>query len=134
MIEKKHRIDDALEAVRSAQEEGILPGGGKGLMNAVRGIEVETDNDDQATGAAIVIKAVEEPLRQMAKNCGLSPDIIVTTVRELENDYGINFMTGDTQNLVEAGIIDPAKVTRCALQNAVSVASTIITTSHAIVS
>jgi chaperonin GroEL len=70
----------------------------------------------------------------MAKNCGLSPDIIVKTVRDLENNYGINFMTGDTQDLVEAGIIDPAKVTRCALQNAVSVASTIITTSHAIVS
>ena len=134
MIEKKHRIDDALEAVRSAQEEGILPGGGKGLINAVKGIEVETDNNDQATGAAIVIKAVEEPLRQMAKNCGLSPDIVVATVRDLPDNHGIDFMTGHTADLVDNGIIDPAKVTRCALQNAVSVASTIITTSHAIVS
>ena len=91
---KKHRIDDALEAVRSAQEEGILPGGGKGLINAVKGIEVETDNNDQATGAAIVIKAVEEPLRQMAKNCGLSPDIVVATVRDLPDNHGIDFMTG----------------------------------------
>ena len=134
MIEKKHRIDDALEAVRSAQEEGILPGGGKALINAVYNIEVPVDNDDQGVGASIVIKAVEEPIRQMAVNCGLSPDLVINQVRGLANEHGINFMTGDTQNLVEIGIIDPAKVTRCALQNAVSVASTIITTSHAIVS
>jgi chaperonin GroEL len=134
MIEKRHRIDDALEAVRSAQEEGILPGGGKGLINAVKDIEIQTDNNDQATGAAIVVKAVEEPLRQMARNCDLSPDIVVATVRDLPEEHGVDFMTGLTADLVYNGIIDPAKVTRCALQNAVSVASTIITTSHAIVS
>ena len=97
-------------------------------------IEVPVDNDDQGVGASIVIKAVEEPLRQMAVNCGMSPDLAIEQVRGMANEYGINFMTGDTQNLVEVGVIDPAKVTRCALQNAVSVASTIITTSHAIVS
>ena len=104
------------------------------MINAVKDIEVPVDNDDQGVGVSIVIKAIEEPLRQMAVNCGMSPDIVVKQVRSLEDNHGINFMTGDVQNLVDIGVIDPAKVTRCALQNAVSVASTIITTSHAIVS
>jgi len=135
MIEKKHRIDDALEAVRSAQEEGIVPGGGVALMRAVSNIEIKVDNEDQLAGVNIVVQAVEEPLRQMAINAGMSPDIVVARIKQLkEENWGIDFMNGKLVNLVEAGIIDPVKVTRCALENAVSVASTIITTSHAIVS
>ena len=134
MIEKKHRIDDALEAVRSAQEEGIVPGGGVSLLKSVVGIEIQTENEEQALGAKIVIEAVEEPIRQMALNAGMSPDIVVKQVRETTTfKHGMNFLNGDIVNLLENGIIDPVKVTRCALQNAVSVASTIITTSHAIV-
>ncbi len=134
MIEKKHRIDDALEAVRSAQEEGIVAGGGTALINAVRNIELETDNEEQKAGVAIIVEAIEEPLRQMSINAGLSPDIIVSTVKGLEDpSFGINFMTGEVVDLIKTGIIDPVKVTRCALENAVSVASTIITTSHAVI-
>ena len=134
MIEKKHRIDDALEAVRSAQEEGIVPGGGISLLKSVSDIEIQTENDEQALGVKIVIEAVEEPIRQMAINAGLSADIVVQQVRGTTTfNHGMNFLTGDIVNLLEVGVIDPVKVTKCALQNAVSVASTIITTSHAIV-
>ena len=134
MIEKKHRIDDALEAVRSAQEEGIVAGGGIALLRTSTGIDVTTDNEEQAIGAKIILDAVEEPLRQMAINAGKSPDLIVDRVRRLTGNNGFNFMTDNVGDMLEQGIIDPAKVTRCALQNAVSVASTLITTSHAIVS
>ena len=135
MIEKKHRIDDALEAVRSGQEEGVVPGGGIALLKSVSDVEIQADNEEQALGAKIVIEAVEEPIRQMALNAGLSPDIVVKQVRETSTfNHGMNFLTGDIVDLVECGVIDPVKVTKCALQNAVSVASTIITTSHAIVS
>jgi len=134
MIEKKHRIDDALEAVRSAQEEGIVAGGGVALLRSSTGLHVETDNEEQAIGAKIILDAVEEPLRQMAKNAGKSPDLVVDRVRHLTGNKGFNFMTDDVTDMLESGIVDPAKVTRCALQNAVSVASTLITTSHAIVS
>jgi chaperonin GroEL len=134
MIEKKHRIDDALEAVRSAQEEGVVPGGGVALLKSVLDVEIQTDNEEQALGAKIIVEAVEEPLRQMAKNAGLSPDIVVQQIRETSTfNHGMNFLTGDIVNLLETGVIDPVKVTKCALQNAVSVSSTIITTSHAIV-
>jgi len=135
MIEKKHRIDDALEAVRSAQEEGIVPGGGIALLKAVKAIEIDVDNEAQSAGVSIIISACEEPIRQMAINSGLSPDIIIEHVKQQEvYSNGINFMTGQIVDLLEVGIIDPVKVTRCALENAVSVASTIITTSHAVVS
>ena len=134
MIEKKHRIDDALEAVRSAQEEGIIAGGGVALLRCSTGLPVTTDNEEQAIGAKIILDAVEEPLRQMAKNAGKSPDLIVDRVRHLSGNKGYNFMTDDVTDMLDSGIVDPAKVTRCALQNAVSVASTLITTSHAIVS
>jgi chaperonin GroEL len=135
MIEKKHRIDDALEAVRSAQEEGIVPGGGVALLRAASDVEIETDNEDQAAGVSIILEAVQEPIRQMAINAGMSPDIVVDRIKRLEDvAHGMNFMTGEIVNLLECGIVDPVKVTRCALENAVSVASTIITTSHAIVS
>ena len=134
MMEKKHRIDDALEAVRSAQEEGIVAGGGIALIRSSININIDTDNEEQAIGAKIILDAVEEPLRQMAKNAGKSPDLIVDRVSRLEGNNGYNFMTDSVVNMLDEGIVDPAKVTRCALQNAVSVASILITTSHAIVS
>ena len=133
MIEKKHRIEDALEAVRSAQEEGIVPGGGVPLIRAMATAEFEVDNEDQALGVEIVRRAVFSPLRQMAENAGESPDIIQTIIGNLEGSAGWNFRTGDTCDLLKTGIIDPVKVTRCALQNAVSAAGTLITTNHAII-
>ena len=134
MIEKKHRIDDALEAVRSAQEEGIVSGGGVALIRAAKDLMVPTTSEEQSIGAKIILEAVEEPLRQMAKNADKSPDLIVDKVRRATIDKGYNFLSDSLVNMLEEGIVDPAKVTRCALQNAVSVASTLITTSHAIVS
>ena len=103
-------------------------------MRASQDITVDTESEEQALGATIILRAVEEPLRQMAINAGKSPDIIVDRVRHSEVEKGYNFMTDELVNMLENGIIDPVKVTRCALQNAVSVASTLITTSHAIVS
>lgn len=134
MIEKKHRIDDALEAVRSAQEEGIVPGGGVALIRAVKNLMVETLNEEQSLGAKIIFEAIEEPLRQMAINAGESPDIIVSKVKNLDASWGYDFYSGQVKDMYLSGIIDPVKVTRCALQNAASVSSTLITTNHAIVS
>ena len=133
MIEKKHRIEDALEAVRSAQQEGMVPGGGTALINAVKDLDVDVENEDQQLGVNIILEAVKEPLKQMALNAGESPDIISSEVQKAEYGYGINFTTGELINLLDAGIIDPVKVTRCALQNAASVSSTLITANHAIV-
>ena len=133
MIEKKHRIEDALEAVRSAQEEGIVPGGGVPLIRAAQIAEFEVDNEDQALGVEIVRKAVCAPLRQMAENAGESPDIIQAIVSRLEGSEGWDFRAATTCDLLAEGIIDPAKVARCALQNAVSAAGTLITTNHAII-
>tara|TARA_R100001015_G_C4634274_1_gene200508 strand:- start:4844 stop:6415 length:1572 start_codon:yes stop_codon:yes gene_type:complete len=133
MIEKKHRIDDALEAVRSAQEEGIIPGGGVALVRAVTGLSVETSNEEQALGAQIVLRACEAPLRTMARNAGESEDIILQMVRDAQGDKGYDFLNRCVVSTYERGIIDPKKVTRCALQNAASAASTLLTTSHAIV-
>jgi len=133
MIEKKHRIEDALEAVRSAQLEGIVPGGGVAIIRASNSIEVEVENEQQQLGVEIIKKAVSAPLRQMATNCGESPDIIVNNLTEADIHHGYNFSTGEIVNLIEAGIIDPVKVTRCALQNATSAASTLLTTNHAII-
>ena len=133
MIEKKHRIEDALEAVRSAQEEGIVPGGGVPLIRAVERTQFEVDNEDQALGVEIIRKAVFAPLRQMAENAGESPDIIQTIVAGLEGSSGYDFRSRTTCDLLETGVIDPVKVTRCALQNAVSAAGTLITTNHAII-
>jgi len=134
MIEKRHRIDDALEAVRSAQEMGIIVGGGCALLEAVRSLDVEVDNPDQKLGMKIIVEAVEAPLRQMAINAGESPDLIVQMVKEAKGEnQGYNFMTEKIENLFEVGVIDPVKVTTSALENAVSVASTLITTNHAII-
>jgi len=109
-------------------------GGGVALLRATDSLILETDSEEQALGVKIITEAVEEPLRQMATNAGKSPDIIVDRVRHSDVSKGYNFMTDELVNMLESGIIDPVKVTRCALQNAVSVASTLITTSHAIVS
>jgi chaperonin GroEL len=133
MIEKKHRIDDALEAVRSAQEEGIVPGGGVALLRAVTGLSVTTDNEEQDLGAQIVLKACEAPLRTMARNAGESEDIIIERVRNGQGDEGYDFLNRCMVSTFETGIIDPKKVTRCALENAASAAGTLLTTSHAIV-
>ena len=133
MVEKKHRIEDALEAVRSAQQEGVVPGGGVTLLRASQGLEVETPNEDQALGVKIVLEAVKAPVKQMAQNAGMSPDVVVEKVLSEEGSFGMNFYTGEVVDLFEEGVIDPAKVTRTALQNAVSVASTLITTNFAIV-
>ena len=133
MIEKKHRIEDALEAVRSAQQEGIVPGGGVALLRATEGLEVATDNEEQALGVKIVLRAAEEPIRQMALNAGESPDIIVSMVKSEVFDAGYDFLNRKVIMMVETGIIDPVKVTRCAIQNAASAAGTLITTNYSIV-
>ena len=133
MIEKKHRIDDALEAVRSAQEEGIIPGGGVALVRAITGLSVTTDNEEQGLGAKIVLRACEAPLRTMARNAGESEDIILQKVRDAQGDEGYDFLNRCMVATYERGIIDPKKVTRCALENAASAAGTLLTTSHAIV-
>lgn len=133
MVEKKHRIEDALEAVRSAQMEGIVPGGGTALLLASSNLEIEVDNDSQALGVEIVKRAAEAPLRQMAVNAGKSPDIICQAVLQADINFGYNFVTDKIVNLINEGIIDPVKVTRTALQNASSVAGTLITTNSAIV-
>jgi len=133
MVEKKHRIEDALEAVNAAQLEGIVPGGGVALIRASKNIKVETNSEDQKLGVKIVCEAVKEPLRQMALNGGYSPDIFISLVSKASGNKGINFNTGKLIDLLEAGIVDPVKVTRCALQNAASVSSTLITTNHAII-
>jgi len=134
MIEKKHRIDDALEAVRSAQLEGVISGGGSALIHAIKDLNIPTDSSDQETGANIILEAVQEPLRQMSINAGLSPDLIVNKVLSANEGEGYDFNDNAVKQLTKSGIIDPAKVTRCALENAVSVASTLLTTGYAIVS
>src|SRR5438094_7879543 len=126
--EKKHRVEDALQATRAALEEGIVPGGGVALLNAVSAIKQKDLADDERTGASIVARALEEPLRQLAYNAGLEGSVVVNTVREAEKGFGLNVETGEVEDLVKAGIIDPTMVTRSALQNAASIAKNILTT------
>ncbi len=134
MVEKKHRIEDALEAIRSAQQEGIVPGGGCTLLKVSDKLKVKTDNEEQALGVEIIKKAMRAPLKQMALNSGASPDIIIDKVLKSKKfEQGWDFSTGKLVDLYKKGIIDPKKVTRNALQNAASVASTLITTNYAIV-
>lgn len=134
MIEKKHRIEDALEAVKSAQQEGIVTGGGVALLRAASVLDdIVVENEDQQYGVEIVQAATAAPLRQMAINCGLSPDLIEAQIREAPENCGYNFRDFLMVDMVEAGIMDPVKVTRTALQNAASAAGTLITTSHAII-
>jgi chaperonin GroEL len=133
MIEKKHRVEDALEAVKSAQQEGIVPGGGIALLRASKNIKVKTTNDDQKLGAQIVLEAVKAPLAQMSLNAGEPPDIVISKVESKKGSTGFDFTEGKLVDLVKKGIVDPVKVTRCALQNAASVSSTLITTNYAII-
>ncbi len=128
MKEKKHRVEDALQATRAALEEGIVPGGGVALVNAVKGLDSLKFDGDEATGVAIVRRSLEEPLRQLADNAGLEGSVVVGRVRELKAGMGLNVDSGEYVDLVKAGIIDPAMVTRSALQNAASIAKNIITT------
>ena len=134
MTEKKHRIEDALEAVKAAQLEGLLPGGGVTLLKAVRELDaMELDNSDQELGVQIIRDVVQEPIRQMAQNAGLSPDLILQKLENCEDGHGYDFHTGKIVDMFEKGIIDPAKVTRCALENATSAAGTLLTTNYAII-
>ena len=133
MIEKKHRIEDALEAVKSAQKEGIVPGGGIALLRASHDLEIETDNEEQDLGAKIILQACTAPIRQMARNSGESEDLIIDKVISDKGMMGYNFRDRKMVDMIKEGIIDPVKVTRSALKNSVSVAGTLITTNHAIV-
>jgi chaperonin GroEL len=128
MKEKKHRVEDALEATRAALEEGIVPGGGVALLNAVESVKLDAFEGDEKTGAAIIRRAVEEPLRQLAENAGLEGSIVVGRVRDAKKGHGLNVDSGEVEDLVASGIIDPTKVTRLALQNAASIAKNILTT------
>src|SRR5919106_1741754 len=128
MKEKKHRVEDALQATRAALEEGIGPGGGVALVNAVGAIKLDEFENDERTGAQIVVRALEEPLRQLANNGGLEGSVVVDKVRQLPAGHGLNVETGEYEDLVKAGIIDPTMVTRSALQNAASIAKNILTT------
>ena len=134
MIEKKHRIEDALEAVKSAQEAGLVPGGGVALVRALESIDgLDAANEDQRLGVEILRKALCAPIRQMALNGGLSADIILDLVMNEENSIGFDFKNNEMVDMIDAGIVDPCKVTVTALQSAVSAAGTLITTSHAII-
>ena len=129
MKEKKDRVDDALSATRAAVEEGIVPGGGVALIRAIDSLnDVTGENDDETTGIEIVKRAIEEPLRQIVANAGKEGAVIVQKVREGKGDYGYNARTDKFENFYEAGVIDPAKVTRVALENAASIAGMLLTT------
>ena len=131
MKEKKLRIEDALAATKAAVEEGIVAGGGTALIDAIPAVKAYVDSveGDEKTGASIVLKALEEPVRQIAANAGIEGSVIVEALKkEGKVGYGYNALTGEFQDMIEAGIVDPTKVTRSALQNASSVAATILTT------
>jgi chaperonin GroEL len=129
MKEKKDRVDDALHATRAAVEEGIVPGGGVAYIRAVESLEkLKGLNEDETTGIAIVKRALEEPLRQIVANSGLEGSIIVQKVKEGKADFGFNARTEVFENLLKAGVIDPTKVTRIALENAASIAGMLLTT------
>ncbi|HEX7290155.1 MAG TPA: chaperonin GroEL [Conexibacter sp.] len=128
MKEKKHRVEDALQATRAALEEGIVPGGGVALLQAADAISLEGLEDDEATGAKIILRSLEEPLRQISHNAGLEGSVVVNDVRKAKKGQGLNAATGEIVDLVAAGVIDPAMVTRSALQNAASIAKNILTT------
>ena len=128
MKEKKHRVEDAVQATRAALEEGIVPGGGVALLNGAESINLEKLEGDDRTGANIIVRALEEPIRQLAANAGLEGSVVVSQVRSAAAGHGLNVDTGEVEDLVKAGIIDPTMVTRSALQNAASIAKNILTT------
>jgi chaperonin GroEL len=135
MTERKHRIEDALEAVRSAQEEGIVAGGGTSLLRAAETIVImsEGSTSDIGIGAVVIKQACREPIRQMALNAGESFDLIIDKILDAEKDAGWDFRIGEMVNLIEKGIVDPVKVTKIALQNAASAAGTLMTTNFGII-
>jgi chaperonin GroEL len=129
MKEKKDRVDDALHATRAAVEEGIVPGGGVAYIRAIESLEkFKGVNEDEVTGVAIVKRALEEPIRQIVINSGIEGSIVVQKVKEGKADYGFNARTEVYENLLKAGVIDPTKVTRIALENAASIAGMLLTT------
>ena len=134
MKEKKDRVDDALRATRAALEEGIVPGGGVAYIRAQKALEgMKGDNPDETTGIEIIRRAIEEPLRQIVANAGKEGAVVVQKVREGEGDYGYNARADRFENLHAAGVVDPAKVTRVALENAASIAGMFLTTECVIV-
>jgi chaperonin GroEL len=131
MKEKKDRVDDAMHATRAAVEEGVVPGGGVALIRALQALQVRGlngDNPDQDIGIGIVLRAVEQPLREIVVNAGVDPSVVLNKVKESSGNFGYNAQTGEYGDMMEMGIIDPAKVVRVALQNAASVAGLMITT------
>ncbi len=129
MKEKKDRVDDALHATRAAVEEGIVPGGGVAFIRAIEALDkLKGSNEDETTGVAIVKRALEEPLRQIVANAGIEGSIVVQKVKEGKADYGFNARSEEYENLLKAGVIDPTKVTRIALENAASIAGMLLTT------
>src|ERR1700716_4143460 len=129
MKEKKHRVEDALQATRAALEQGVVPGGGVALLNAQAGLDADALEDpDEKTGARIIYRSLEEPVRQIAENSGEEGSVVVNKVRGLKAGEGLNAATGENRDLIKAGGIDPAMVTRSALQNAASIAKNILTT------
>jgi len=128
MKEKKARVEDALHATRAAVEEGIVAGGGVAYLRARTNCKVKTDNHDQEAGVKIVMRAIEEPMRWIAANAGDEPSVVINKVAEGKGNYGFNAQNGQYGDMVEMGVLDPTKVTRCALQNAASVAGLILTT------
>src|SRR5262245_57548986 len=135
MKERQHRAEDALRATRAAPEEGIVPGGGAALLNAAEHVKkpVEAIDGDEKTGAQIILRALEEPLRQLAYNAGLEGSVVVNQVRTAPKGQGLNVDSGEVEDLVKGGIIDPTMVTRSALQNAASIAKNILTTEAIVV-
>ncbi|MBP9211987.1 MAG: chaperonin GroEL [Bacteroidetes bacterium] len=134
MKEKKARVEDALHATRAAVEEGIVPGGGVALLRAIEALtDVKTANADQATGVQILRRSLEEPLRQIVANAGLDGSVVVDKVKAGKDDFGFNALTETYENLIKAGVIDPTKVSRVAVENAASVASLLLTTEATIV-
>ncbi len=129
MKEKKARVEDALHATRAAVEEGIVPGGGVALLRCLAAIDnVKPSNDDERIGVDIVKRAVESPVRALANNAGVEGSVIVEEVKKRKGNEGYNVATGEFEDLVKAGVVDPKKVTRTALQNAASIAGLLLTT------
>jgi chaperonin GroEL len=129
MKEKKDRVDDALSATRAAVEEGIIPGGGVSYIRAIDALDkLKGSNEDQETGIQIVRRAIEEPLRQIVENAGLDGSVVVQKIKEGKDDFGYNANLNKYENLLKAGVIDPTKVARIALENAASIAGMFLTT------
>ncbi|MDU6640970.1 MAG: TCP-1/cpn60 chaperonin family protein, partial [Alloscardovia omnicolens] len=127
--ERKHRIEDAVRNAKAAIEEGLVPGGGVALIQAAAAVESSVQLEgDEATGASIVFRAVEAPIKQIASNAGLSGDVVIDKVRSLPAGHGLNAASGEYEDLMAAGVTDPVKVTRSALQNAASIAGLFLTT------